>query len=88
MRARRTHLSTHVFTLQGGNEDNDLWGYYVPVEDNPNLGVLATVWTPTDEERARIAGGENIRLLMWVRRPFPVAMDLTDEPIGRKPEEE
>jgi len=87
MRARRTHNSTHVFTLQGGNEDNDLWGYYVPVEDNPNLGVLATVWTPTDEERARIAGGENIRLLMWVRRPFPVAMDLTDEPIGRNPDE-
>jgi hypothetical protein len=88
VRARRTHLSTHVFTLQEGNEDNDLWGYFVPDEENPNLGILCTVWVPTDEERARIAGGENIRLALWSRRPYPMAMDVTDEPIGKKHEDE
>ena len=88
MKPRRTHNSTHVFTLEGGTEDNDLWAYFLPDESNPRLGVMCTVWTPTEEERARIAGGENIRLLMWSARPYPVAMDLTDEPIGRKPEEE
>jgi hypothetical protein len=85
LRPRRTHNSTHIFVLEGGNEDNDLWGYYLP--DNIGQGVLCTVWEPTPEERQRIAEGENIRLLVWVRRPFPMAMDLTDEPIGRRPEE-
>lgn len=75
--------------MEGGTEDNDLWAHFVPQEAKGHLvvNVLATVWVPTDEERARIAAGSNIRLLMMARRPQPVEMDLTDEPIGKKPDE-
>lgn len=88
MRPRRTHNSTHVFTLEGGTEDNDLWAYFIeePQPGNWVYRALATVWVPTDEERIQIASGSNIRLLMAASRPQPVGMDLTDEPIGKKPE--
>lgn len=84
MRPRRTHDSTHVFMLQEGNEDNDLWGHYEP--DEQGRPLLCTVWAPTDKERERIANGENVKLLVWTVRPFPMAMELTDVPIGKKPE--
>ena len=84
MKARRTHFTTRVFVLPGGNEDNDLWVY--DVADNEGHQVIASVWVPTIEERRAIAAGENIRLLVWTDRMPPVAMDTTDEPIGKKPD--
>jgi hypothetical protein len=86
VKPRRTHNSTHVFRLEGGTEDNDLWAYYAP--DEEGLAVMATVWVPTQEERERIFTGENVRLLLWARQPYPMAMDITDEPLGKRPEED
>jgi hypothetical protein len=83
VKARRTHLTNRVLVLPGGTEDNDLWVYDLP--DDHERNVQATVWVPTDEERQRIAAGENIRLLLWGTRHPPVAMDLTDEPLGKAP---
>jgi len=86
MRSRRTHKSTTVHTLPSGNEDNDLWGYYI--EDSKGNTIIATVWEPTAKERKRIAAGENIRLLVWGKKTPPIAMDLTDEPLGKVPNDE
>ena len=47
--------------------------------------VIASVWEPTQEERAAIANGENIRLLVWGDGIPPFAMDTTDEPLGKTP---
>jgi hypothetical protein len=83
MRARRTHYTTRVFVLPGGTEDNDLWVY--DATDEHGHALIASVWVPTDEEREAIAKGENIRLLVWTDRMPPVAMDTTDEPLGKAP---
>lgn len=83
MKARRTHLTTRVFRLPGGTEDNDLWVYDIADADNNH--VIASVWEPTLEERKRIANGENVRLLVWGDGIPPFAMDTTDEPLGKAP---
>lgn len=83
MKPRRTHNSNKVFKLPGGTEDNDLW---IEVkEDEEHYIVLASTWVPTDEERERIANGENIELMVWGQGHPPVAMRLTDVPLGKKP---
>ena len=84
MRARRTHYTTRVFRLPGGTEDNDLWVYDMPDNDGDN--VICSVWVPTDEERAAIASGENVRLMIWGYGIPPLAIDTTDEPLGRDPD--
>jgi hypothetical protein len=83
MRARRTHNSTRVFRLPGGTEDNDLWVY--ALADEAGYPIIASVWEPTEAERQAIAGGENIRLLIWGTGIPPVAIDTTDEPLGKAP---
>jgi hypothetical protein len=83
MKPRRTHLTHRVFTLPGGTEDNDLWVY--DLEDDNENHIIASVWVPTDEERELIAKGDNVRLLVWGTRMFPVAMDVTNEPLGKNP---
>lgn len=81
MRSRRTVNTDHVFRLPDGTEDNDLFVYRV--EDDSGHSIIASVWVPTDKEREAIANGENIRLLVWGTGHPPVAMDLTDEQLGR-----
>lgn len=82
MKSRRTEYSTRVLGLSGGNEDNDLWVYDIPAPDNQGT-VLCSVWEPTDEERERIANGENIRLEVWATNTYPVSMSVTDEKLGK-----
>lgn len=77
MRARRTEHTNRVLKLPGGTEDNDLWFYEV---EQDGQRIICSVWVPTEEERNRIANGENIRLLVWGGHP-PVALDITDEKI-------
>lgn len=84
MRPRRTHESTNVFRLTGGNEDNDLWVTRTTDGGEP---VLISVWEPTEAERLRIAAGENIELTTWGQGTPPIAMAVTDVPLGRKPDE-
>jgi len=81
MKPRRTVHSTRALTLPGGTEDNDLWIYNMPDEQGNN--VICSVWEPTPQQRDAIAKGENIRLLVWGRGHPPVAMDTTDEPLGK-----
>jgi len=85
MRPRRTHNSTRVFRLPGGTEDNDLWVYDLADDDGDN--VICSVWVPSDDERTAIANGENIRLMSWGTSIPPYAIDLTDEPLGKRPDE-
>lgn len=84
MRPRRTIHSTKVYRLPGGNEDNDLWTYEVLADDDASP-VTCSVWEPTPEEREKIAAGQNIRLAIWGRAIPPVAVDVTDEALGKRP---
>lgn len=83
MKPRRTPNSNSVFHLQGGTEDNDLW--VERTEDSEGEPVLRSVWKLTDEERARVAAGENIYLVVWGTGTPPVNLGVTDEPIGAGP---
>lgn len=83
VKGRRTHFSTRVFRLPGGTEDNDLW--VCDMADARGNQVIASVWEPTKKERERIANGENIRLLIWGSGIPPIAVDTTDEPLGKAP---
>jgi hypothetical protein len=82
VRARRTHFTDTVIRLPGGTEDNDLWVYRLPVGGNL---TTCSVWVPNEVERKLIAAGENIRLIIWAQKIPPVALDLTNEPIGKHP---
>lgn len=83
MRPRRTIHTDRVFVLPGGTDDSDLWTYLVVTDNGP---AIASVWVPTDAERAAIAAGENVRLIVFGTGMPPVALDLTDEPLGRAPD--
>lgn len=86
MKPRRTVLSNSVFRLQGGNEDNDLWVRKTTHEDGSS--VICSTWVPSDEERAAIAAGANIELVVWGTGTPPVAMHTDDTPLGRPPNAE
>lgn len=43
-------------------------------------GIIASVWEPSPEERARLAAGANIRLVIWGEPIPPVAVEVRDEP--------
>lgn len=83
MKARRTIHSEKVYRLPGGNEDNDLWTY--EVDDSDGHPVTCSVWEPTEEERKKIAAGQNLRLMIWGRGIPPLAIDITDERLGKPP---
>lgn len=80
MKPRRTHLSNKVYSLIGGNEDNDLWVY----DDGE---YLRSCWVLTDEERKAIAEGCNIELIVWGQGTPPVAMGVVNYPLGAVPNE-
>jgi hypothetical protein len=85
LRPRRTHLSTKVWRLVGGTEDNDLW---TQIEtDDDGVIMIRSTWVPSDKQRQRIADGENIELITWGAQP-PVALMLTSVPIGKAPDVE
>lgn len=83
MRPRRTHESNMVFRLPGGTEDNDLFAR--ADTDDGGHPVLCSVWEPTPEERAAIAAGHNVQLIVWGDATPPVALATTDVPLGKKP---
>lgn len=80
MRPRRTHHSNAVFSLQGGNEDNDLW----LTRDRAAGGapILRSTWQFTDAERERIAAGENVELVIWGTEHPPVSMLVVSYTLG------
>lgn len=83
MKPRRTVESTGVLRLPGGNEDHDLW--YQSCVTPLGTHVFETVWEPTDEERAAIAGGANVELNVWGAQHPPVAVRTTLVQLGRGP---
>jgi hypothetical protein len=83
-RPRRTHESNHVFRLPGGTEDNDLW--VLKTEDVDGNPCIRSVWEPNDEERAALARGDNIYLVTWGNGTPPLAMGVTDVPLGKAPD--
>jgi hypothetical protein len=83
VKPRRTHESNFTYVLPGGTEDNDLWVQRaLDADDRP---VICSVWEPTEAERAAIARGENVELIVWGVTTPPVAMRTTDVPLGKGP---
>jgi hypothetical protein len=64
MRPRKTPDSNFVYSLPGGNEDNDLHCYRV------RPGLVLSEWELTDEEREAIAAGARIELGIY-NEPIP-----------------
>jgi hypothetical protein len=84
VKPRRTHYSTNVFRLVGGNEDNDLW---VQRDiDGTGHPIIRSCWVPTEEERAAIAAGANVELITWGIGTPPLAMSVVSYPLGKPPE--
>lgn len=81
MRPRRTHDSNRVFSLDGANEDSDLWAHET---FGSEMSVIVSVWEPSPEEREQIASGFNIELAVYGGQP-PVALHTTDVPLGGPP---
>lgn len=79
MKPRRTVASNHVLSLEGGNEDNDLWVSVGKTDDSP---IISSTWELTAEERERIAAGENVELVVFGTAHPPVLLRLTNVPIG------
>lgn len=86
MNPRRTHESNRVYSLPGGNEDNDLW----LVEDTDADGnpTRRSTWEPTAVERQQIFDGANIELCTWGRGVPPVSLALTTVPLGAPPRDD
>jgi hypothetical protein len=82
VKPRRTPNSNQVFHLPGGNEDNDLWVERTVSEQGP---CLRSVWELTADERRRVADGENVYLVVWGTGTPPVALGVTDDPLGAEP---
>lgn len=91
MRGRRTPSSNFVYRLPGGTEDNDLHvqlgrGYPTLDERDPCAGMpyIAAVFEPAPQERAAIARGANVELVVLGEGMPPVMLHVTDEqPTGR-----
>ena len=80
MKPRRTIDSNQVFRLSGGTEDNDLWARVC--QDRDGLPLVSSVWELSDDDRAAVAAGANIELLVWGGQP-PVALATTTVKLGR-----
>lgn len=89
MRPRRFKGANGVFSLPGGNEDNDLWVQRAKSADG--APIIQSVWEPTDAERELIANGGNVVLCVWGQGTPPVAL-LTAPPddgeygLGKRPD--
>lgn len=82
MKPRRTPTSNQVFRLVGGNEDNDLW--VEQAEDVGGSPIILSVWELSDAERAAIAAGATIELMVWGQGTPPVALGIGPSLSDRK----
>lgn len=83
MRPRRTIESQSVLRLPGGNEDSDLW-FDVKEAEGGSM-VICSTWEPSKAERAAIAAGENVELIVWGTSHPPVSIRTTDVQLGKAP---
>lgn len=81
MRPIKTNRSN--FTYRGPTPDiMDLPCERTRIEGGPEdgLGVVYSVWEPTDEEREFVARGGNIKLGIWGMEPIPpVSLQIVHE---------
>jgi hypothetical protein len=87
VKPRRTPTSNLVFRLDGGNEDNDLWVERAVTDEDPPSPCLISVWEPSDDERQRIADGDNVALVVWGTGHPPVMVTATNSPLGKAPDD-
>lgn len=81
MKPRRVSASNVVFRLTGGNEDNDLWVERTfHAEDGAPL--LISTWELSDDDRAAIAAGGTVELIVWGEGHPPVAMQVVPPTTG------
>lgn len=94
MRSRRTRSSNGVFRLGGGTEDNDLHVQRVeaavelgfdPNDPCADMPAIRSVWEPRPEERAALACGANIELVVVGTEQPPVSINTTDEQARSRP---
>lgn len=72
MRPRRIAASNRVYRLEGGTEDNDLW-----VEQDEAEQTITSTWELDDDDRAAIAAGGTIDLVVWGTGTPPVALEVS-----------
>lgn len=72
MRPTQTKNTTAIFRLPGGTEENNLAVEYKVGEGGER--VMASVWTLSDDERAKIAAGGMVELMVWGAGHPPVAL--------------
>lgn len=91
MRPRRTPSSNDVIHLPGGNEDNALHvrmglARDYLAEDDPSITgpAIAAVFEPDEAERAAIATGANVQLVIFGTRVPPLSLAVTrEQPLSR-----
>lgn len=81
MKPRRFPAANKVYSLAGGNEDNDLWVEQAAFPDG--TPYIRSVWTLTDAEREKVAAGHNICLTVIGQGTPPVQMQITPEQPGK-----
>jgi len=74
-------MANKVFSLAGGNEDNDLWVEQAEYPDG--TPYIRSVWELTDDERRKVAEGQNICLVIIGTGTPPVILRVTPEQAGR-----
>ena len=83
MNPRRVPTSNAVFSLPGGNEDNDLWAE-LRQDEGSGWPVIISVWELSRAARAAIAAGGTIELMVWAREQVPVALSVGESIATRK----
>lgn len=75
MKPRRTPTSTTVYELPGGNEDNSLWVEQSFRREGENtVPVVISTWELDDDDRAVIAAGGTVDLVVIGTTVMPVDM--------------
>jgi hypothetical protein len=70
-----TQQSNAVFKLPGGDVDSDL--PVVRATSQHNIPIIISTWVPDTEERAAIAAGANVELIVWGVSQPPVFVGMT-----------
>lgn len=87
MKPRRTHTSDKVFRLAGGTEDNDLWVTTYDDEEDDTPPALGSTWELNEDDRAAIAAGANLELVVWGTGHPPVTLRISPYALGRRPDD-
>lgn len=85
MRPRRTPTCNQVYRLPGGTEDTDLWVEMEIVTDQTlgRVPAISSTWELTDDERRRIAAGDNLRVTIIGTQQPPLDIQLSSEELGK-----